>query len=396
MKTTRRAQTRQVAESGLAERAAPLEVAPDEFRRLGHDLVDRIADFFGTLRERPLTSGETPAEIRALLGRGPLPAGGSPPAALLAQTAPPPVRALAVQRPSPVHGVHHLFGRADRRAGRPARGHRESERRRMGALADGVGDRGADRTLGGRARGLSGGLRWAAGERRQHGQLRLLSRGPPRRCWARRRGPRGWRGRRRRSGSTPPRPPTPGSRRRATCSAWAPGPSAGFPWTRSSACAPTRSRRRSAPTWRARRPADHGHRHGRQREHRRRGSAARAGRHLPDARALVPRGRRLRRAGRGAARRARRSPRAGPGRLARGGPAQVAVRAARGRVRAGARAASADARPSATRRHTIASRPRARSRRSTTTSSACRTAAASARSRCGSGCARRGAKGTRG
>ena len=88
MKTTRRAQTRQVAESGLAERAAPLEVAPDEFRRLGHDLVDRIADFFGTLRERPLTSGETPAEIRALLGRGPLPVGGSPPAALLAQAAP--------------------------------------------------------------------------------------------------------------------------------------------------------------------------------------------------------------------------------------------------------------------------------------------------------------------
>lgn len=72
----------------MAERVTPLEVAPDEFRRLGHELVDQIADFFGTLRERPLTSGETPAEIRALLGRGPLPACGTAPAALLSEAAP--------------------------------------------------------------------------------------------------------------------------------------------------------------------------------------------------------------------------------------------------------------------------------------------------------------------
>ena len=53
---------------------------------------------------------------------------------------------------------------------------------------------------------------------------------------------------------------------------------------------------------------------------------------LPRARTLAPRGRRLRRAGRRAARRAGRSPCARPGRLARGGPAQVALRAARGRA----------------------------------------------------------------
>jgi glutamate/tyrosine decarboxylase-like PLP-dependent enzyme len=72
----------------MAERVTPLELPPDEFRRLGHDLVDRIADFLGTLRGRPLTPGETPAEIRALLGRKPLPARGTAPAALLAETTP--------------------------------------------------------------------------------------------------------------------------------------------------------------------------------------------------------------------------------------------------------------------------------------------------------------------
>jgi glutamate/tyrosine decarboxylase-like PLP-dependent enzyme len=71
----------------VAERVTPLELPPDEFRRLGHDLVDRIADFLGSLRERPLTSGETPAEIRALLGRAPLPRTGTTAAALLPDTA---------------------------------------------------------------------------------------------------------------------------------------------------------------------------------------------------------------------------------------------------------------------------------------------------------------------
>jgi aromatic-L-amino-acid/L-tryptophan decarboxylase len=71
----------------MAERMTPLEMAPDEFRRVGHDLVDRIADFLGTLRRRPLTSGETPAEIRNLLGRASLPAAGSAASALLPDTA---------------------------------------------------------------------------------------------------------------------------------------------------------------------------------------------------------------------------------------------------------------------------------------------------------------------
>ena len=67
----------------MAERVTPLEMAPDEFRRLGHDLVDRIAEFLGTLRDRPLTTGETPAQIRQLLGGGPLPRTGKAPGELL-------------------------------------------------------------------------------------------------------------------------------------------------------------------------------------------------------------------------------------------------------------------------------------------------------------------------
>src|SRR5688572_7314215 len=70
------------------QRNAPLDLPPEEFRRLGHDLVDRMADLLGTMRERPLTPGETPAQVRALLGRAPLPEQGTAAGALLDEITP--------------------------------------------------------------------------------------------------------------------------------------------------------------------------------------------------------------------------------------------------------------------------------------------------------------------
>jgi aromatic-L-amino-acid decarboxylase len=48
-------------------------MSPEEFRRVGHRLVDRIASFLAGIRTDPLTPGETPAELRPLIGRPPLP-----------------------------------------------------------------------------------------------------------------------------------------------------------------------------------------------------------------------------------------------------------------------------------------------------------------------------------
>jgi aromatic-L-amino-acid decarboxylase len=63
-------------------------MTPEEFRRAGHAVVDRIAELLATIRTRPITRGESPAEIRALLGRRPLPTSGADPARLLEETAP--------------------------------------------------------------------------------------------------------------------------------------------------------------------------------------------------------------------------------------------------------------------------------------------------------------------
>ncbi|HUF35154.1 MAG TPA: pyridoxal-dependent decarboxylase [Gemmatimonadales bacterium] len=72
----------------MDRRVAALEMSPEEFRRLGHDLVDRVADLLAALPAGPVTRGETPAEVRALLGRAPLPERGSPARALLEETVP--------------------------------------------------------------------------------------------------------------------------------------------------------------------------------------------------------------------------------------------------------------------------------------------------------------------
>ena len=72
----------------IANRRSPLAMRSDEFRSAGHRLVDRIADFFDSLPQRPVTRGESPSVIReALGGDGSLPENGSASAQLLSHAA---------------------------------------------------------------------------------------------------------------------------------------------------------------------------------------------------------------------------------------------------------------------------------------------------------------------
>jgi glutamate/tyrosine decarboxylase-like PLP-dependent enzyme len=72
--------------SGDALRQAPdptLDIGPEEFRRLGHELVDRIATMLAAMPGGRVTPGEPPRAVRAALGGNGLPAGGTPAAELL-------------------------------------------------------------------------------------------------------------------------------------------------------------------------------------------------------------------------------------------------------------------------------------------------------------------------
>jgi len=72
----------------LKSRAAPLEMTEEQFRSLGHDLVDRIAGFLASLVERPVTPADSVGTVRAALNAArTLPEQGEGPAALLKNTA---------------------------------------------------------------------------------------------------------------------------------------------------------------------------------------------------------------------------------------------------------------------------------------------------------------------
>ena len=65
-------------------RDARAELSPDQFREIGHELVDRIAEFLASLPDRPVAPDATPRSIRDRLNADdPLPTTGDDPAAIV-------------------------------------------------------------------------------------------------------------------------------------------------------------------------------------------------------------------------------------------------------------------------------------------------------------------------
>src|SRR5260370_6989646 len=71
----------------LRYRIAPLEMTPSEFRKVGRQLVERLAEFLCTLPDRPVVHNESPQVIRKALGTGSLPEAGAEAKDLLKEAA---------------------------------------------------------------------------------------------------------------------------------------------------------------------------------------------------------------------------------------------------------------------------------------------------------------------
>ncbi len=71
----------------LRLRTTPLDMTDEQFRSLGHELVDNIAQFLASIRSRPVTPAESPEEVRAVLAaNGGLPEVGKDPGTILRDT----------------------------------------------------------------------------------------------------------------------------------------------------------------------------------------------------------------------------------------------------------------------------------------------------------------------
>ncbi|HET8752833.1 MAG TPA: pyridoxal-dependent decarboxylase, partial [Salinimicrobium sp.] len=65
---------------------SPLEIKKENFREIGYRLIDTISDFYDNINESPVTTGESPKQIQAVLGNASLPENGTSVSELFTKT----------------------------------------------------------------------------------------------------------------------------------------------------------------------------------------------------------------------------------------------------------------------------------------------------------------------
>ena len=59
-------------------RETPLEINKEEFKKIGYQLIDTISNFIDTIKDKPVTAGESSLQLQKLLGNASLPEEGRP------------------------------------------------------------------------------------------------------------------------------------------------------------------------------------------------------------------------------------------------------------------------------------------------------------------------------
>lgn len=67
------------------ERLTPLVINKEDFKQIGYQLIDTIAEHYDSINEKAITTGESPKQIKAVLGNDPLPENGRPASELMAR-----------------------------------------------------------------------------------------------------------------------------------------------------------------------------------------------------------------------------------------------------------------------------------------------------------------------
>ncbi len=67
----------------MVNRETPIEISKEEFKKTGYQLIDTVAEFFDTIKTKPVTTGESPKHLQAILGNASLPEDGESPEEIL-------------------------------------------------------------------------------------------------------------------------------------------------------------------------------------------------------------------------------------------------------------------------------------------------------------------------
>jgi glutamate/tyrosine decarboxylase-like PLP-dependent enzyme len=83
-------------------RSSPIDLSPEQFRTLGHKLIDQLADVLRHMPHGPVTQGAEPADARAALGKDAMPHNGAEPDAIIE-------RAMTLLREHNLYNGHPRF-----------------------------------------------------------------------------------------------------------------------------------------------------------------------------------------------------------------------------------------------------------------------------------------------
>src|SRR6187431_2942607 len=68
-------------------RETPIEISKEEFKKIGYELIDIIADFNNDIEKKPVTKGESPQDLQQLIGTSSLPENGASPSEIMFKAA---------------------------------------------------------------------------------------------------------------------------------------------------------------------------------------------------------------------------------------------------------------------------------------------------------------------
>ena len=66
-------------------RKTPIEISKEEFKKIGYQLIDSISDFMDTIKQKPVTTGESPKELQEIIGTSSIPENGASAEELIAK-----------------------------------------------------------------------------------------------------------------------------------------------------------------------------------------------------------------------------------------------------------------------------------------------------------------------